>query len=199
MKHEVAIKVAEVLVEHLRPACERIEIAGSIRREKAEVKDIELVCVPDLTRVPRRAPLEFGKPIPPSYKTKLDQLVAEMELDDDARIEKNGDRMKSFYLKYAGIKVDLFIVLPPAMWGVQMVIRTGPADFSHWCVTRRRNGGALPNGYRVQDGAVWEGERQVTSKQLSVSSVGFATELEFLEFLGLDWIEPREREAKWQR
>ena len=194
MNHDIALKTAEALVEHLRPACVRIEIAGSIRREKAEVKDIELVCIPDLTIVPRRAPLEFGKPIPLLYKTQLDRLIAEMT---NVVIEKNGDRMKKLDLRYAGINVDLFIVLPPATWGVLMTIRTGPFDFSRWCVTRRRKGGALPNGYRVQDGAVWKGEHAIPDAEVE-TRVGFAKELEFLEFLGLGWIEPRDREAKWK-
>lgn len=38
--------VADLLVSYLAPACERIEIAGSIRREVPEVKDIELVAIP---------------------------------------------------------------------------------------------------------------------------------------------------------
>lgn len=204
MKHDVALKVAEALVEYLRPVCERIEIMGSIRREKPDVKDIELLVISDLVNVPRRAPLEFGKPIPPSYKTALDKLIVEMKEADAIRLEpgyphhdKNGERLKSFYLKYAGIQVDLSIVLPPATWGVQAVIRTGPADFSHWCVTRRKNGGALSNGYRVQDGAVWLGELPIKNPEIE-TRVGFAKELEFLEFLGLGWIEPREREAKWR-
>jgi DNA polymerase/3'-5' exonuclease PolX len=40
-----ARRIAEELVKILRPACSRVEIAGSIRREKSEVKDIELVAV----------------------------------------------------------------------------------------------------------------------------------------------------------
>ena len=44
------LPIAESLVEKLRPACERIEIAGSLRREKAMVGDIEIVAVPRLER-----------------------------------------------------------------------------------------------------------------------------------------------------
>lgn len=196
MKHDVALKTAEALVEHLRQACVRIEIAGSIRRLKPEVKDIEILAVPDLTPLPHPR-LEFGKPIPKTHKTLLDKLIVEMYEAGDITIEKFGDRYKKIYLKCAGIWVDLFLVLPPARWGVQMVIRTGPADFSHWCVTRKRNGGALPNGYRVQDGAVWVGERQV--KDLNEEDlVGFAAEKDFLDFIGVGWIEPKDRVSLWK-
>lgn len=40
--YEIAIRVKELLTPH----CERIEIAGSIRRKKPEVKDIEIVAIP---------------------------------------------------------------------------------------------------------------------------------------------------------
>lgn len=207
MKHDVALKVAESLVEHLRSACTRIEIAGSVRRGKAEVKDIEIVCVPDLSVAPRRAPLEFGKPIPPSYKTELDRLIAGME---DVSLELKGPRMKKLFLRYAGIKCDLFINLPPAEWGVQLVIRTGPADFSHWLVTQRKFGGALPNGYFVKHQVVWDASQVRKSempedpdKALKLLAEGnhvpMAEEAEFLGFCGLGWIEPRERAARWKR
>ena len=53
MKHADALKVAESLVEHFRPACERIEIKGSLCRLKSDVKDIDLLIVPDLSPLPR--------------------------------------------------------------------------------------------------------------------------------------------------
>lgn len=197
MKHDVALAVAKALVEHLRPGFVRVEIAGSIRRNKPEVKDIEIVAVPDLNPLPRPVAV-FGQPIPKWHKTILDRMLAEMVEAGSIRIEKNGERYKKFWLKYAGLSVDLFLVLPPAAWGVQLVIRTGPADFSHWIVSRRKRGGALPNGHRVQDGAVWEGERE--EKDLSASvRVGFEEERDFLEFLQLGWLEPGERKARWGR
>ena len=46
MKYEVAFRRAEALVKRLAPFCERIAIAGSVRRGKAECSDIDLVCIP---------------------------------------------------------------------------------------------------------------------------------------------------------
>lgn len=45
MKLEVARKLAERIAEELGPFCTRIAIAGSIRRGRAEVGDIDLVCL----------------------------------------------------------------------------------------------------------------------------------------------------------
>ena len=44
--------VAAALRELLEPACARVEIAGSIRRRKAKVGDLELVASPRLIQEP---------------------------------------------------------------------------------------------------------------------------------------------------
>ncbi|MFH1640834.1 MAG: hypothetical protein ABIA66_02590, partial [Candidatus Omnitrophota bacterium] len=44
--------LAEDVVRLLRPYCTRIEIAGSIRRTRSEVSDIEIVCIPKTMMVP---------------------------------------------------------------------------------------------------------------------------------------------------
>lgn len=196
MKHADAMNIAQGLVERLRPACTRIEIAGSIRRGKDDVKDIEIVAIPDLTLVPRpRA--EFGKPIPKLLKTQLDAIIEEMFQQNLLKREKDGDKYKKLWL-WQNVHVDLFLVTPPAEWGVQMMIRTGPADFSHWLVTRQRSGGAMPSLYRVQDGAVWLGATEEKNPD-PITKVSMPEEMDFFRFLGLDWIEPGEREARWRK
>lgn len=47
MELERALKVASEVVKRLSPYCSRIEIAGSIRRKKPWVNDIDLVLIPD--------------------------------------------------------------------------------------------------------------------------------------------------------
>jgi DNA polymerase/3'-5' exonuclease PolX len=46
MTLEYTREIAEALVELLTPACQRIEIAGSIRRKKLYPNDIEVVAIP---------------------------------------------------------------------------------------------------------------------------------------------------------
>lgn len=46
MKLAQALAIAEKVKALLAPHCERIEIAGSIRRKKPDVKDIEIVAIP---------------------------------------------------------------------------------------------------------------------------------------------------------
>lgn len=136
--------------------------AGSIRRQSPDVKDIELV-----VRLRERIPDNF-------YPAE--------------RIIKNGQKYKQIALE-EGINLDLFIVSPPADWGVILTIRTGPPDFSRWIVTRREKGGALPDRYRVNQGAVWEGKEKVEC----------FNEIDFLNLLDLGWIEPKDRYPQWHK
>jgi len=46
MELNKARKIAETLKAALEGSCERIEIAGSIRRRKLDPVDIELLCIP---------------------------------------------------------------------------------------------------------------------------------------------------------
>jgi len=183
---------ARQLLAYLTPACERAEIAGSIRRGNADVKDIEIVCIPK----PRPRPV-FGDARP--FKTELDALLYQMSQTHSSQYElkaiKGGDKYKQFLLPKAGINLDLFICTPPAQFGVQFVIRTGPADFSQWVVTQRSKGGALPDGYYVKDGAVW----RLSLHGEADESIEMPSERDFLEFLGIGWVDPSKRVAKWRQ
>ena len=46
MELSKARDIADQVIERLRPHCERVQIAGSIRRGKERVKDIEIVASP---------------------------------------------------------------------------------------------------------------------------------------------------------
>lgn len=181
MKLETARDIAEGLVKALRPACLRVEIAGSVRRGKPEVKDIELVVVPNKWQP------AFGENIPPLDR-KLNEMVNAGMFQ---RGDKDGSRLKTFVVPTVegNIKLDLFIVLPPAQWGVIYTLRTGPSDFSHWLVTWRAAGGACPNTLHVQEGCV----RELQSEKL----IATPEERDFFTALDLGWVEPGERKARW--
>ena len=46
MQLAAALKLAEKIAAELLPFCDRLEIAGSIRRQRPNVNDIDLVCIP---------------------------------------------------------------------------------------------------------------------------------------------------------
>lgn len=195
MLYKNALRIAEQWVEYFRPACTRIEIKGSVLRRKAEPGDIEILAIPDLTPPPSSR-IEFGKPIPKQYKTKLDALLDAMIEKDVCYLRAGGEKYKKIWLLKDYIQIDLFLVTPPAQWGVLSVIRTGPSDFSHWMVTSKSKRGALPDEYIVEGGAV--GERVPMEKGDGRKGViPMPEEEDFFRLCGLEYIEPIHRGVRW--
>lgn len=174
-----AALVATAIVETLRPACERIEIAGSIRRRKPEVSDIELVCVPRLVDGP-----SVDLFAAPPKESLLDIFLLDLErsgrLVQHPTSRADGERYKKRWAPRAGMQVDLFIVPPggPAEWGVIFAIRTGPADYSARAVTALHD-----HGLRSVDGRILRGNEVMPCPE----------EADFFRLAGLPLLPPEER------
>lgn len=177
-KREIPLRAAEnlalALLEQLAPHCDRIEIAGSIRRRKPIVGDIELCAVP------RYLPNLLG----PSDTPAFAPVFTRLERDGLLTRIKNGPKYKQFHIPALGCNLDLFLT-DAACWPVIFAIRTGPADFSKRLVTQRQFNGLLPNDHRVDQGRVW--------KYGQPEPLDFADERAFLEFTAGQWIEPEAR------
>lgn len=171
IKWQEAHGIAVDLTAKLADYCQRIEIAGSVRRQRPEVGDIEIVAIPHM------AVDMFNQPTENSY---LDLIDWERYF---GKVIKGGHKYKQIELP-SGINLDLFIVTPPAQWGVQFLIRTGPADFSHRFVTHRAQGGMLPGYLRVQDGALWSNNHIIVTPE----------ETDVFNLLGIPYIEPKDRQ-----
>lgn len=115
MNYEEAKQKADDVLVALKPYCERIEIAGSIRRRKQmDIKDIEICLIPDNTALPILRHLinhTWGTPSIGKWPSK--------------------------YTKIRGLKdIDIFTATK-TNWGMLFFIRTGPADYvasalAHW-------------------------------------------------------------------
>lgn len=194
-KQRLPLNIARVLASEaktlLAPACERIEVAGSIRRGKPDVGDIELVCVPRVAVIRDMFGGDAG-----IGANALDALCTQL-LEDQAlayRFDKRGVRAWGSRYKRAlfcarGVTfaLDIFAVLPPAQWGVIYTLRTGPGDFSKRLVTARQQGGAMPSHMRVKDGVLRSGNGKTVSTP---------EEAHFFAALGLPYIPPAERTVK---
>jgi DNA polymerase/3'-5' exonuclease PolX len=130
-----ARSVAESLVRLLGPACHRIEIAGSIRRGRADVGDIELVAVPRFTE---DADGFFGTTRRNLLTEAVDDLIRRGVLASHPDDPKRGERYSKL-LHNCGLQLDLFSASTES-FGLLFIIRTGPADYSRRFVTdiRRR-------------------------------------------------------------
>jgi DNA polymerase/3'-5' exonuclease PolX len=130
--------LAEALVKDLAPGCTRIEIAGSIRRRKPDVGDIEIVAIPA-----ERPKLIVGLPIWP-----LEELLEKQERDGLLVPLKGGRKLRQFFLPHSAINLELHLCTP-STWGLALVIWTGPQEFSKRVVTKRCLGGLLPDHLRI--------------------------------------------------
>ena len=147
--------MANALVELLAPACERIEIAGSVRRLKPEPNDIEIVAVPRIETVTQSTLLG---PVEGKEFNHLDECCDQLLYSGDMekRPDKHGKscwgtgiKRAIFYQGQDYAPVDLFQVVEPGQWGVIYAIRTGPGDFNRMLVTSR------PLDRKVAGGRVW--------------------------------------------
>jgi len=182
MEYQEALSKALKIQSEISPLCERAEIAGSVRREKpTDIKDIELVVIPKLTTTTDM----FGSPS--GIESQLESGLAYLMGFWRATSVKWGEKYKQIIFPDA-TKLDLFIVTAET-WGYQFAIRTGPADYSHWLVTPRRHGGALPSYLKVKDARVWNGEKALDT----------STEEKFFLALDISTVpHPSERVAKWR-
>ena len=127
-----AQQMAEALVELLAPACERIEIAGSVRRGKARPNDVEIVAIPRW--VYSEDYHESGAKAN-ELDLRCDELLTQGTLgkrpDSGGRhCWGTGIRRAVFYQGQNYAPVDLFQVIEPRQWGVIYAIRTGPGDLT---------------------------------------------------------------------
>jgi DNA polymerase/3'-5' exonuclease PolX len=177
----IARKVADELVQALRPRCEQICIAGSLRRGKAEVGDIEILYIPRLGQV--RAPGELFPKAGWLSDELLDEWLSKRVLTK--RPNKNGVTAWGKLNKFAthaasGIDVDLFETTRER-WFVSLVVRTGSAEMN-----TRLAASALARAIQLHAYGVIE--RTGTGEQIIPK-----TEREVFELCGVPYREPAER------
>ena len=138
-----AILVAASAVAALCPYCDRIEVAGSVRRKKRNPKDIEIVCIPKETPVSRDL---FAEPIM-QRDSDFCKVVNSWE---KVKGEPTGRYTQRVIPDEDGeefCKLDLFMCVK-RNFGLMFAIRTGPAAFSHHSIAE----GAHEVGMRIQGG-----------------------------------------------
>lgn len=119
MEHSKALTIAEWVLAQLAPHCSRIEIGGSIRRKKADVKDVEIICIAH--------PYEDAG----LFVTGIAEVYNQWE---DV---KTGYRYTQRILP-GGMKLDLFFA-NELNWGWIYALRTGSSDFNFKYLEAIRN------------------------------------------------------------
>jgi len=175
----VALDVCRDLVKQLGPVCERLIIAGSLRRRKEEVGDVEILFIPKTGTV---------------YTTSLfgeQGSLADAHIEDMIttgrlikRPNKNGGftygaKNKLMIHAASGVPVDLFTATEVNWWNY-LVCRTGPAESNARIASL-----AIAKGFRWSPyGAGFTEGRRI---------IPMNSEREVFAFVGLDYLEPWER------
>lgn len=135
--------IAEDVKRELEPFCTRIEIAGSIRRRRSEIGDIEIVCIPKTMAMPN----------PDMFNTVVDVRVPGFINTIDKYKKVKGDPAAGKYCQRIlpdGIKLDIFIA-EKDNWGYILVLRTGGATFNKWLMSPS---GLPDHGYKGVGGTI---------------------------------------------
>ena len=120
------LEVAKELCDRLKPCCEKLIVAGSLRRRKSDIGDVEILYV---SRMESR-PFDMFSSVSVSL---AEEEIARM-LEDGTVMKRPskvggtawGDKNK-LALHRSGMPVDLFRTMPESWWNY-LVCRTGPAD-----------------------------------------------------------------------
>lgn len=180
-----AMGVADQIAAELRPLCDHFEIAGSIRRRKPTVGDIEIVYVPKMAEI--LFPGDLVPRVGPVIEAEIDRMLragilAKRPLKNGATAF--GEKNKLLVHCETGIAVDLFSTVEYCWWNY-LVCRTGGAASNTFIATAARRQGMkwtpYGPGFEVLCGG---GSKRV----LRVSS-----EREVFAAVRLPYIEPWER------
>lgn len=134
MRLEEAKTIANRVKQTLTPYCDRIEIAGSIRRGKPTVHDIDVVIIPNQQAL----------------------LTINYALSRIGTIAKDGPKIKQLWYteNQTLASIDLYIATP-LTWPTLLLIRTGSKENNiRLCALARRKGWHLKaNGEGLLDQA----------------------------------------------
>lgn len=166
MKLNQATEIAERIRSELAPFCDRIEIAGSIRRRKPEVGDIEIVAIPKRVE---EGMLFSNIVTHPKFCILVNRWPA-------VKGKPTGKYTQRILPE--GIKLDLFMA-DADNWGLIFAIRTGSAAFSHKVLAT----GWVRAGYHSIGGHLSDFYKIIPARE----------ERDLFDLIGIPWKEPWER------
>lgn len=178
-----ADRIAHKVRDELAPWCEQIEIAGSIRRRRPDVGDIDLVLLPknqaSKQRILDRCALKC-QPVKSGEQYSVFNLTL-----------RPGEQPVQLDLWFAhcgevapGDLLDSPRETAPGNFGVLLLARTGSAMFNVWLAQQARARGLHFNPHR--------GIQRTAARDSRV--IAATDEAEIFTSLGLAWIPPEKRE-----
>lgn len=179
----------------LKPFCEVIHIAGSVRRKAPEVKDIELICVPNTILVTTKDLFGNGsyeRIISPNYIDAVKTIGKPLKGKPGGRYMQIDHRNN--------VKIDLFTPDPVDFYR-QYVIRTGSVEYIHRVIA--------PAWLRLGWCGTDQGLRRISDCKMELTAQGkrkwhivkpngerppaWESEELFYSWIGVKWIPPIDR------
>lgn len=183
-----AQQLAWKILNTINHECERILVAGSIRRYEPVIGDIEIVAIPKQYEVYQKGLFKEDNKVRKA-KTSLDVLLDELVVIEKRLLkgEEQGNRHKNFIIPSNKMSLDLYLATPDN-WGYILALRTGSALFNQRMVTRNEGEndtyGLLDPRYYVKDEYVWNDQDVI---------VPVLYEPDFFKLLRCGWICPWDR------
>lgn len=142
MNYEYALGIANDVINRMKPHCERVEVAGSVRRKKQlNIKDIEIVAIPkpyDIDLFASGIALVI-----PKWKKEKGELPCKYT----QRVHETGTKLDIFFADELN-------------WGYIFAIRTGNDVFSMKMAARWVN-----YGYRGEGGYLTRSGKKIAVRE----------------------------------
>jgi DNA polymerase/3'-5' exonuclease PolX len=187
MTLEVGRRYAGKICEWLGGMCERMEIAGSIRRGRAMVNDVDIVCIPKVEEHKDMLGAVIGRSNY-LFDFLVDYVKGRNPLGSKGRLPhfiSGGEREgKQVLLQLPKCQLDLWFA-DAETFGTRLLCRTGSKEHNIWLAERA--------GARGMHWDPYAGLSRVDRAE----AVEASSEEEIYAALGLEWIEPKNREAGW--
>jgi DNA polymerase/3'-5' exonuclease PolX len=181
----VALEVAAQMCRALKPWCDKLIVAGSLRRRKAEVGDVEICFLGQIGMLPDAADL-FGKLVATNLaRREIDGLVSDCTLKPRPKADGTftwGNYNRLAIHTASGVPVDFFTCEPAGWWSL-LVCRTGSAASNE-----RICNAAIARGLR------WNPYLGFEDRQSGGLVHVARSEADVFKRVGLPYAEPWERE-----
>lgn len=146
MNLDEAKRLAFKILQVIEPCCENAQVAGSVRRQRPEVNDIDIVAIPK-----------------PFMWTRIPIL---MRSELEAKPGIGGPELIRMYVPFANVpdgqvQVD-FYAATEKTWGVLLLIRTGSTDHNIRLCTHAKALGMMLSASRgvIENGVVIASKRE---------------------------------------
>lgn len=184
-----ALHYATQIVSWLNPYCHRLTIAGSIRRARPWVNDIDIVAIPIITEATdmlgaviarKNHCLQFLQ----DYVTQANPSASKHTTPHFISGGENEDS-KQILIQLPKCQLDLWFATPET-FATRLLMRTGSKEHNIWLCERAANRSLRWNPYAGLSDPASPG-----------AFLPAETEEQLYNYLGLEFIAPQNREPAW--